>query len=175
MSRWCEACADEGWIERVGAERTGTPGRPAVLWGLTEAGWKRAAVNPAAPPEVRRMQWEHRRRLENARRQRGVKRLARRLDAAQEKADRAGRRLTLAVNAAEEAKAKLLTAEILFRATKAMIDSDGDESVLLPEEIDVLTETGCASWEDGRLLPSQGWMEAYGRIVSEPECADAPA
>lgn len=172
VRRWCEACAAEGWIERKGVERTGKPGRPAVIWGLTKAGWDRAKVNPAAPPEVRKMEWERSRRVEIARKQRGTQRLRRRLRAAQDKADRSGRRLTVAEDAfrraeeeAEEARARLLTAEIIIRATKAMIDSDGDASVLLPEERDALLETGCAIEQDGRLLASQEWLEAYSRIM----------
>jgi predicted ArsR family transcriptional regulator len=33
----------EGLIERKGVERTGKPGRPAQLWGLTELGKQRPA------------------------------------------------------------------------------------------------------------------------------------
>ena len=174
VRRWCEACAAEGWIERKGVERTSKPGRPAVIWGLTKAGWDRAAVNPAAPPEVRRMEWERSRRVENARKQRGMQRLTRRLQAAQDKVARTGRRLTVAedaINQVEEQKARLLTAEIVIRATQAMIDSGGDESVLLPEEREALLETGCAIEKDGQLLAAGDWLEAFRRIVNEPQSA----
>ena len=40
VRRWLQACVDEGTVERKGVERTGKPGRPAVLWGLTEEGLK---------------------------------------------------------------------------------------------------------------------------------------
>ena len=176
IRRWCEECAAEGWIERKGVKRTGKPGRPAVIWGLTKAGWERAAVNPAAPPEVRKMEWEHRRRVENARKRRGMQRHARRLQAAQKKAAKTGRDLTVLTSAYEEEKARLLTAEIIIRATRAMIDSDGDASVLLPEERDALLETGCAVEKDGQLLAAEDWLEAFRRIIQmEPETQNEPA
>lgn len=34
--RWLHQAEAEGSVERVGVERTGKPGRPAHLWGLTK-------------------------------------------------------------------------------------------------------------------------------------------
>lgn len=52
--RWLQACVDEGWAERKGTERTGKPGRPAVLYGLSEKGLQRAKEEPPVPPEVQK-------------------------------------------------------------------------------------------------------------------------
>jgi hypothetical protein len=38
VRRWMRQGEAEGRFERVGFERTGKPGRPAVLWGLP--GWR---------------------------------------------------------------------------------------------------------------------------------------
>jgi hypothetical protein len=45
---WMRQAEDAGLAERKGVERTGKPGRPAVLWGLTEAGKHRNE----GPPEI---------------------------------------------------------------------------------------------------------------------------
>ena len=37
VRKWLHAAEAEGVIERVGVEHTGKPGRPAHLWGITEA------------------------------------------------------------------------------------------------------------------------------------------
>jgi len=42
---WLRQLETEGRVERKGAERTGKPGRPAVLWGVTEA----ATEDPPPP------------------------------------------------------------------------------------------------------------------------------
>ena len=38
VRRWLKAAEAEGTVERKGVARTGKPGRPAILWGLTEFG-----------------------------------------------------------------------------------------------------------------------------------------
>ena len=38
VRKWMHAAEAEGVIERVGVRHTGKPGRPADLWGITEAG-----------------------------------------------------------------------------------------------------------------------------------------
>jgi hypothetical protein len=50
---WLHRLEAAGDAERKGLEHTGKPGRPAVLWGLTEKGEKRAADNPAPEPLTR--------------------------------------------------------------------------------------------------------------------------
>lgn len=50
---WLRGLEDAGIAERKGVEHTGKPGRPAVLWGLTEEGEKRAANNAAPEPPGR--------------------------------------------------------------------------------------------------------------------------
>lgn len=50
---WLRQLEDAGDIERAGTEHTGKPGRPAVLWNLTEQGEKRAAGNPVPEPPTR--------------------------------------------------------------------------------------------------------------------------
>lgn len=39
---WLRNAEAEGMVERTGAEHTGKPGRPSVLWGLTAEGKQRA-------------------------------------------------------------------------------------------------------------------------------------
>jgi len=41
---WLRNAEAEGAVERAGVQRTGKPGRPPVLWGLTDAGRARADV-----------------------------------------------------------------------------------------------------------------------------------
>jgi hypothetical protein len=43
VRKWIHAAETEGLVERVGVKRTGKPGRPADLWGITEAGRERGA------------------------------------------------------------------------------------------------------------------------------------
>lgn len=174
VRRWVKACVAEGTVEQVGVEHTGKPGRPAVLWGLTEKG--REKTKGRASPEVRRLEWEQMRRRENAWAKRKMQRGAQRLNALQQEAARAGRNLNAAEAAAEDARVKLeqaraelLMMEILFRATRALLDAGGDPSVLLPEEMGTLTETGCAVMEGGRLVLADDWLEAFQQIRdSEP-------
>jgi DNA-binding PadR family transcriptional regulator len=40
---WLRQAEDAGMVERKGVGHTGKPGRPPVLWGLTDAGRQRAA------------------------------------------------------------------------------------------------------------------------------------
>lgn len=37
VRRWMRQAEADGLIERKGVERTGKPGRPATLWGVTES------------------------------------------------------------------------------------------------------------------------------------------
>jgi hypothetical protein len=46
---WLRQMDAAGTAERKGVERTGKPGRPPVLWGLTEEGKKHAADAPPRP------------------------------------------------------------------------------------------------------------------------------
>jgi len=50
---WLRGLEDAGDIERAGVERTGKPGRPALLWQMTEQGEKKAANSPAPEPPTR--------------------------------------------------------------------------------------------------------------------------
>lgn len=54
-------------------------------------------------------------------------------------------------------------ADRVVRATKELIRACGDASQLRQDEIDVLTQNGCAVWEDGRLLLTQDWAESWNR------------
>ncbi len=56
----------------------------------------------------------------------------------------------------------------VVRATKEFIRADGDASLLLPEEVDVLIETGAAEWKDGRLLLAADWAATFGRAWNGP-------
>jgi predicted ArsR family transcriptional regulator len=50
---WMRQMEDEGAIERKAVEHTGKPGRPAVLWGLTEDGRQRAlALSGQSVPDM---------------------------------------------------------------------------------------------------------------------------
>jgi hypothetical protein len=59
-------------------------------------------------------------------------------------------------------------ADKVFRATKELVRAGGDASQLLPEEVKVLTETGCAVWENGRLLFTQDWAATVKRALAGP-------
>ena len=67
-----------------------------------------------------------------------------------------------------ESDAALELADKVVRATKELIRANGDASMLLPEEVEVLIETGCAGWEDGRLLLEQDWAETFDRAWNGP-------
>jgi hypothetical protein len=47
---WLRQLEAAGTAERKGVERTGKPGRPPTLWGLTEAGATEEAATPPKPP-----------------------------------------------------------------------------------------------------------------------------
>jgi hypothetical protein len=59
-------------------------------------------------------------------------------------------------------------ADKVVRATKELIRADGDASMLLPEEIGVLIDNGCAAWEDGRLLFTEDWAGMFDRAWNGP-------
>lgn len=46
VRRWMKQLEAAGDIEPKGVDRNGKPGRPAMLYGLTEAGKERAAATP---------------------------------------------------------------------------------------------------------------------------------
>jgi hypothetical protein len=46
---WLRQLEAAGDVERAGVERTGKPGRPAVLWQMTEQGKEKAAGAPEPP------------------------------------------------------------------------------------------------------------------------------
>ena len=62
-----------------------------------------------------------------------------------------------------DADAAIELADKVVRATKELIRAGGDAAFLLPEEVNVLTENGCAVWEDGRLLFTEDWAETFDR------------
>lgn len=67
-----------------------------------------------------------------------------------------------------EADAAIELADKVVRATKELIRAQGDASLLLPEEVTILIETGCAEWEDGRLLLTQDWAATFDRAWNGP-------
>jgi DNA-binding PadR family transcriptional regulator len=156
--RWLEGTVSDGFIKREVA-RTGKPGRPAIMYQLTEDGRERAA---ALPPHVMRIQADRVRREENARKRRKAVRDAAALKALGEKAARAGQRVHAAEAALRKAEAKVerLTAETIARATEALTAADGDASALSPYEADVLLEHGCAYREGSKLLLTREYGEA---------------
>jgi hypothetical protein len=115
------------------------------------------------------MQMEQLRRWENANKLKRIRRAARAANGARQKLAKTQRKLEATAHAAEQAAAQLLTAEIVLRATKALIDADGDIAVLLPEELDVLLGHGYVCERDGELALTAGWLEAYAQIQEDPE------
>ena len=100
---------------------------------------------------------------------------ARKENAARQKLAGAEHRLKAATDAAEaasasleEVKARLLTAEIVLLGTKALLDSGGDPSVLLPEEAAALRETGCMTEKDGQLFLVADQVEAITATLGSP-------
>lgn len=82
MRGWLRRLETAGIVERKGTERTGKPGRPPVLWGLTEKGARDAAGKPHLPSPLGRD--EARRLLHQACREElgiGGRQFVRRLDA----------------------------------------------------------------------------------------------
>ena len=67
-----------------------------------------------------------------------------------------------------ESDAAIELADKVARATKELIRAGGDASMLLPEEVDVLIEYGCAEWEDDRLLLTTDWAETFNRAWNGP-------
>lgn len=161
--RWLEACVAEGWAERKTAEPDGKPGRPPVLYHVTEKGQRERG--PRSSPEVERMEWERLRRWENAKKRGRMQRNARRMNALQGKADKAARKLKAATDARDRAQAELLTMELVIGATKTLTEAGGEIPALYPEEVDALVETGCATRKgDGELMLSADWLDAFRRI-----------
>lgn len=169
VRRRLEGCVEEGWAERKGVGHTGKPGRPPVLYGLTEEAAKLAAEEPPRPP-LHIVMEQHRRQV-NAGKRRGAQ-LKQRLH-------EAGRQLELAKRGADRAKARLdeLTdlAEMLMDASTALDRAGYDPSVLLPEELDALEEYGCVAKDGDRLYFTGGWVRTYcgirggdARLISEP-------
>lgn len=156
MRRWLEVGVAEGIAERRTRPPDGKPGRPPVQYRLSEAAREKARKEPGLPLEV---ELERARRVENARKRRGMQRRAQKLNALDRKAGNARRRLKAAEDAVAKAEAARLALEIAFRALKALGDADGAPCALLPEEIDVLTETGCATLADGQLVLAPDWAE----------------
>lgn len=167
--RWLQACVDEGWAERETAEPNGKPGRPPIMYKVTEKGLAR----PRTPPEVWKVQMQGLRRWENAKLRNRMQRGERNLGRLRKEEARLGRRLTVATNAAEQAKAELeslnLAAEMVMHATETLLASGSDEPAALhPEEVDALVEYGCAiRQDDGILALNPAWLQEY-------ECATAP-
>lgn len=157
VRRWLNVLAAEGLAERKDVQRTGKPGRPAVLWGLTEKG----LAQPRVPPAVEKVRMERLRRQENLRKRRRAQRNAGAIAAAQAKAAKASRRLRAA-----QAEVELITARIIDSATARLAEANGDASVLLPEEVDLLLEHRCAYREGDRLLLDEEWAKAW-RLAHE--------
>lgn len=168
--RWMEAGVAEGIVEREVAEPDGKPGRPPVLYRLSESGRRRAAANPPLPLDV---QAEITRRQQNARNRRGQQRRARAVNAAGMAVATARRRLKVAEDAAARAKEALARSQMVIDALKALSDAGGDFSALLPEEVEVLTETGCVVKDGGRLVPAPDWAEKADQVVRDSEMAEA--
>jgi DNA-binding PadR family transcriptional regulator len=164
--RWLEECVAEGFVERKGVEHTGKPGRPAILYGLSEAGRERAAKNKPVPPEVQRMQWERLRRWENAKKRGRARRNAQAQNVHAGKVARAERKLKAATDACGQAQARLLTLELVAGAITALAEADGSVAELHPEEVDALTEAGIAIRNgDGELALTGDCLEAFDRIA----------
>lgn len=159
VRRWLNASAAEGLIERKGIRRTGKPGRPAMQWGLTEQG---RAV-PQTPTVVQRMQLERIRRQENLWKRRREQRGAKAIAAARADMTKARKKLQAA-----RSRVELLTARIIDSATKALIESGGDPSALLPAEIDLLIEHGCARRDADRLVLSDEWAAEWQKAREQP-------
>jgi DNA-binding PadR family transcriptional regulator len=153
VRRWLRATAAEGLIERKEVRRTGRPGRPAMQWGLTEQG--RTAL-PRVPAAVQRMQLERIRRQENLWKRRREQRGTQAIAAAQDKATKARRKLRAA-----EARVETLTAKIIDAATRTLIEANGNASALLPGEVDLLLEHGCARRDGDCLVLNEEWAAAW--------------
>jgi hypothetical protein len=168
VRRWMEVAVAEGIAVRTVAEPDGKPGRPPFMYQLSEAAREKARKEPGLPLAVH---LERSRRVDNARKRRGMQRRAKKANALGQKADKARRNLTAAKArvAKVEAEAARLTLEIACRALTALDDADGNPSALLPEEVDVLTETGVATEEDGRLVLAGDWDEKLKRIFASGE------
>ncbi|HTU03548.1 MAG TPA: hypothetical protein VMG58_17080, partial [Candidatus Sulfotelmatobacter sp.] len=161
VRRWLQACVDEGTVERKGVEHTGKPGRPATLYGLTEKGRNL----PRTPPEVAKMQWEQVRRQQNARKRRAMQRNAQALNAVHAKVAKAQRKYKAATDTLKQLETRQLEAEMAVCAIKALINADGDFSVLLPEEIDTLAEAGILIEKNGEMMLAGNCVEAFDRAV----------
>jgi DNA-binding PadR family transcriptional regulator len=167
VRRWLEACVEEGLAERKGVDRTGKPGRPAILYGLSEVGRERADKEGPPSPEVQKMQWEQLRRWENAKKRGRVQRNARTQNALEGRVAKAERKLKAATDAYEQAQAKLLTMELVIGGIKALTEADGGIPELHPEEVDALVETGVAIRSgDGVLSLADDCLEAFDRICA---------
>ena len=140
--RWLNAAEDQGILERTGTRPTGKPGRPPATRGLTEAGRERAKK---VPPKA--ILQERLRRQENARkrgtRPKGKSRVT--------QAD-----MTAAVG-------------MMIGATGKLIEALGDDSALLPEEVEALIKFGCAFWKGGALVLTPEWMGDYAAGLLGPK------
>lgn len=159
--RWMEVAVAEGIAVRRVREPDGKPGRRPFEYELSEAAREKARKEPGLPLAV---QLERDRRLENARKRRGMQRRARKANALGQKADNARRKIKAGEAALAKAEAACLTLEIACRAIEALAGADWNPSALLPEEVDVLTETGCATVEDSRLVLAEDWDEKFRKI-----------
>lgn len=172
VRRWLEACVAEGTVERKIAEPDGKPGRPPVMYHITEKGLGR----PSAPEEVWKVQMKRLRRWENAKQRSRAQRYARKLAKLEQEKGRIGRRLTVLQDAAEQARAKLLTAELVAGAIEGLIEADGGTAALHPEEVDALVEAGVVIQKgDGVLSLAEDCLEAFDRIASGLESVTAAA
>lgn len=159
VGRWLKECVDEGLMERKVREPDGKPGRPPFMYRATEEGRKRAG--PPVPPAVRKLQQERLRRWENAKRMRAEVRA----EKARAQAAREGRSLAASRRKLADLQRRLTLAEMIYHATKALAEADGDASVLCAEEIVALTENGLAVRDGDRLVLSDDWNEEFRRIL----------
>jgi len=164
VRRWLEAGVAEGIIDRQPMP-TGKPGRPPIFYRISEKGLEQARERPQVPAKLRMEQ--HRRWL-NARKRRLDQRKAaatrelRHAESDLRIAERQLRELEIRRDAAAERLAGLeAVAEMLYDASTALDRAGYDPSVLLPEEIDVLTEHGCVAPDGDRLYFTRDWAGAY--------------
>jgi predicted ArsR family transcriptional regulator len=170
VRRWLEACVAEGLAERKTAEPDGKPGRPPVMYHVTEKG----RAQPRPSPEVERMQWERLRRWENAKKRQRIQRNAQTQNALARKQATAARKMKAAADALDQAQAKLLTMELIAGGIKALAQAGAGTATLYPEEVDALVEAGCVIQRgDGMLSLAEDCLEAFDRIANDDRAGAA--
>lgn len=163
VRRHLELNVATGRVERKVAEPDGKPGRPPVMYRITEEGLAR----PDTPPAVQQVQMRQLRRWENAKKRGRAQARDRKLRKLQAREAVLNRRLAVAVSAAEQARAELdrlnLAVEMITLATEALLSANGDAPVHLHrEEVDALVEYGCAVRGEGdALLVNPEWVEEF--------------